>query len=86
MPYDDIRFSHWDEPDDDIIPEDDICPDCGYEIENCACWDDGNHDDFDYDKDDYEFMREYECRTCGKEVTYIDDKGDCSWCRMVNNS
>lgn len=77
MPYDDIRFSGWDDPDDDI------CPDCGYDYSECACWDD-DEEITDDDGTDDEFSMEYECRTCGREVFYIDDKGDCSWCHRVN--
>jgi len=37
-------------------------------------------DDYpDYDWDEY-YAHEYECRTCGEEVPYTDDNGDCSWC------
>lgn len=39
----------------------------------------------DFDDDFYDY-HEFECRTCGKETSYVDDNGDCSWCRMVNNS
>lgn len=70
MPYDDIRFSWWDDPEGDDDAESD----------------DAIEFSVDYDYDDDVFFHEYECRTCGKEVNWLDNAGDCSWCHMVNNS
>ena len=70
MSYDDIRFSHWDDPEDDMTDDD------SYEY----------YDDYDYEDTYEEFYADgMECVMCGRERSLNDD-GYCSSCWTIWNS
>lgn len=71
MPYDDIRFSWWDDPDDDEGQDEFFYADEYGDIEMFDSY--------------YEPPYESECNMCGKERS-LNSEGYCSQCWQVWNS
>lgn len=76
MPYDDIRFSWWDDPDEDDDTEYD-----GDEPLD-ASWD---RPAFVWDEEEIYLAYDGECVMCGKERP-VNGEGYCSSCWQVWNS
>lgn len=83
MPYDDIRFSWWDDPDDG---DDDEVLDMGGDLFDDtpleASWDEPA---FIWDDEEIYLAYEGECAMCGRERP-CNDEGYCSRCWQVWNS
>ena len=73
MSYDDIRFSHWDDPDDDDTEDESL-------FEYADEYADG---EMFYYRD--VFADDEECKMCGKERS-LNTEGYCSQCWQIWNS
>lgn len=83
MTYDDIRFSWWDDPDDDDEMPNTHAP-LGDEPDDpiYASWDEPA---FIWDDEEIYLSYDGECVMCGKERP-VNDEGYCSSCWQVWNS
>ena len=82
MPYDDTRFSHWDDPDDD--PDDESDSDgMSLLLQGYRALLDGKQDEF---ADRIKAMfTEHDCKMCGKGRS-LNNEGYCSSCWQIWNS